>query len=86
MSEELPEGTKTCGTCGHAKPCPDGRIDCYGAPPTPVLLGSRPARLGMGVELQIEVVRPHLEKNIRACGSFKPALMSLDVLTQHSHG
>lgn len=64
----LPEEFKTCDTCLHGVKQKDGGIICFGAPPTPVVLGTRPARFGAGVEMQLDILRPRLPPGTRACG------------------
>lgn len=62
-----------CGTCQHTALVPNNvaMIECYGAPPTPVVLGGQPDALGR-MQLNIDVLRPLLNRNTRACAIWKP--------------
>ena len=64
----------TCGTCRFGALQPTGQIICYGAPPSPVMVGQRPGRFG-GMELQLESLRPVVRPDERACSLHATALL-----------
>lgn len=61
---------RTCGGCDHALFIDAKNIECYGAPPTPVLIGAGKDMVGRA-QLQCELLRPRLKKEARACGLWR---------------
>lgn len=57
---------KTCGTCRHTEMVPNDMtsVRCFGMPPVPVLM---PVRVGNTMDMQIQLMRPHLARTERAC-------------------
>ena len=62
-----PAQAKRCGNCEHAKRLDLQFIQCFGVPPTPVVIGGTQGVFGK-VELNIEVMRPRLSVNEKPCG------------------
>ena len=59
---------KTCGSCkfGQIVPQELGKLTCFGAPPTPVVIAAGRDQLGR-TSMQIELIRPQVSVNERAC-------------------
>lgn len=57
--------TERCGTCKFAKRIDLQTLECFGVPPTPVMIGGKPG-LG-GVQIQFQMVRPRVSPNERGC-------------------
>lgn len=69
--QEAQPPAKTCDNCKFAEPLLDatgivGARECFGVPPTPVLVAARPDRFGRP-EMQFELMRPRLPPGTRAC-------------------
>ena len=68
----------TCGTCKFARMVKDDirAIACFGAPPVPVLM---PVKVmtpnGMGMDMQIQLMRPNLPREEPACSFHQPVLL-----------
>lgn len=56
----------TCGNCHFTKAVSLGVVECWGLPPTPVVMGGKPNLAGQ-VELQIELLRPQMSTQSPAC-------------------
>lgn len=55
----------------------DGVGECTGAPPTPIMVAAKPRAVGMGMEYQLEMVRPIMAPNARPCAVHKRTLVRL---------
>lgn len=62
---------KRCGNCQHTLEADAKHVACFGVPPTPVLVGTRPAPLGRGMQMQFENMRPILSKDEPPCSLHK---------------
>lgn len=71
---------ETCGTCRYGKPIQIGVTECWGAPPTPAIIGGKPNVAGQ-VEMTIELLRPRIASNTSRCALWaeKPAMDLNDV-------
>lgn len=60
---------RNCGNCTYSDPIKGPiahpSVECFGVPPTPVVIGMKQG-LG-GPEAAIELLRPRLQANARAC-------------------
>lgn len=63
---------KRCGNCLHAHRLDLKSIQCWGVPPTPIVVGGRPDALGR-LQMQVELMRPQLQATEKACGQWEPA-------------
>lgn len=72
-----PESFKVCGTCEHGvmNVHQMDMLDCCGAPPVPVVVGVAGGPQGAG--LNIQAMRPQVQKTTRACGMHKSKLSVL---------
>jgi hypothetical protein len=64
----MTEPLATCGTCKHGH-LVDGQLTkrtCFGAPPTPILVGAAPGP-GGGVAMRLELVRPVVNASDPGC-------------------
>lgn len=68
MTEEVT--IKRCGQCKHLVRTDLKLGDCYGSPPTPVVLGGKPDALGR-MALQVELLRPRVAVTERACSLYE---------------
>lgn len=59
-----------CGTCQYAQPVNkhSGLADCYGMPPTPMILGATQGPLGP--QIQMEVFSPKVKEDRPACSLY----------------
>lgn len=67
------EPIESCGTCRFgvmSDPADLMARECFGAPPTPILVGGQPVPGGR-VQYQIELMRPKLPATTRACSLHK---------------
>lgn len=69
---------ETCGTCVHAQVNPQdlNMIMCFGAPPTPQIIGMQ--QTPAGPSPVVTCIRPTLPRKERACGTWargKPLIM-----------
>lgn len=77
---------KQCATCDHAVFIDGENIECYGVPPTPVLMGGGKDLAGRPT-LACELLRPRLKATARACGMHKPRpAQSIDEIDLSSIG
>lgn len=67
MTEEI---TRRCATCKHGVRVDLKLLECYGLPPTPVVIGGKPDALGR-MSLQVELMRPRLAITERACSLYE---------------
>ena len=63
---EIPSEHKLCDTCKFGESEIDGTVTCFGAPPTPCVVGMQPGPGGRNA-FAVELLRPKLRKGTRAC-------------------
>ena len=74
MAELITVTFPKCGTCRFAQvPFKNNMADCYGRPPTPMLLGTSQDALGRPV-LQMEVFSPKVKDDRPACALYEKRL------------
>lgn len=56
----------TCGNCEFGANVQIGVVECFGVPPTPVLMGARQNLAGQQ-EANIQLLRPRLDATTAAC-------------------
>lgn len=61
----------TCGDCRFGKTINIGLTECWGLPPTPVVIGVGRNLAGQG-EAQIELLRPRLAATTAGCALHEP--------------
>lgn len=64
MNEKIAH--RTCGSCKHAAPAGQGRVECRALPPVPILMSAQPRSDGR-VMMNVELVRPNMERAYPAC-------------------
>jgi hypothetical protein len=60
------QAIKTCGTCEHGVYLDREHVECYGGPPTPILVAAGKDPLGRPV-MQCELIRPRIAAKARGC-------------------
>lgn len=66
----LPVKLPTCGTCQFGKTVQLGIAECWGLPPTPVVLGGKPNMAGQ-IEMHVELMRPRQDARTAGCALWR---------------
>jgi len=77
MIDPIQKPVKSCGGCAFGDPLKTAPIaqpavECCGVPPTPVVIGMKQGFTGP--EAVIELLRPRMAMNARACALWAPKI------------